>query len=156
MKKKKLRWIFGNYSITQKFGKTYFANENPSYYPVGGHTGIDFGMPVRTPVKAATDGEVRQDDDAGNGARGISLCIIDPKQLISTHYLHLSFNIVTDGQKVKAGDIIGYSGNTGLSTAPHLHFGLCEVDKNWMRINKNNGTNGFIDPFDEERFQWIA
>jgi murein DD-endopeptidase MepM/ murein hydrolase activator NlpD len=150
----KLKHTFGRAIITQYFGRTRFAELNSGYYPAGGHTGIDFGIPEGTPINATHDGIIVQDDDIDKSAKGIYIVIVDPKQLIATHYYHLNGNTVELGQNVRTGDVIGYSGSTGLSTAPHLHFGLCRVNAAWIRLDKDNGTNGFIDPLDKELVKW--
>lgn len=97
---------------------------NPArLHPISGriapHNGTDFAMPVGTPVLAAADGEVviaRFGPAAGN-----YVAIRHGRQYM-TRYLHLSRFVVKPGQIVKRGDIIAYSGNTGSSTGPHLHY----------------------------------
>lgn len=83
------------------------------------HNGVDFAMPIGTPLVAAGDGEVviaRFSATAGN-----YVAIRHGKQY-STRYLHMNKITVRPGQIVKRGDLIGYSGNTGRSTGPHLHY----------------------------------
>ena len=60
-----------------------------------------------------------------------------------TVYAHLSKHYVKVGDKVKAGDRVGLSGNTGASTGPHLHFGFRPW--NWKTL-LNNGFKGYVDP----------
>lgn len=83
------------------------------------HNGLDIAVPTGTPVKAAADGRVTF---AGwNGGYGI-LVIVDHGNGIETRYAHNSRLNVKVGQKVERGQIVSYSGNTGVSTGPHLHF----------------------------------
>lgn len=81
--------------------------------------GIDWGIPVGTPIRAAADGTC--DPRNETGGYGIHVRITHAEGHY-TIYGHLSSYSVANLQKVKAGDIIGYSGNTGNSTGPHLHF----------------------------------
>ncbi|MET4926846.1 peptidoglycan DD-metalloendopeptidase family protein [Streptomyces sp. PSRA5] len=81
------------------------------------HTGIDFPVSYGTPVMAATDGTVRTQ---WNGAYG-NMAIVTAADGTETWYCHLSSTKIRSGS-VKAGDEIAYSGNSGNSTGPHLHF----------------------------------
>ncbi|MFE6024115.1 M23 family metallopeptidase [Streptomyces niveus] len=81
------------------------------------HTGIDFPVSYGTPVMAATDGTVRTQ---WNGAYG-NMAIVTAPDGTETWYCHLSSTKIRSGS-VKAGDEIAYSGNSGNSTGPHLHF----------------------------------
>jgi len=83
------------------------------------HTGVDISLTPGTPVRAAFDGTVRISSDMGG--YGLVVTIIHYNGL-ETFYAHLSRLNVGVGYPVLAGDIIGYSGNTGRSTGPHLHF----------------------------------
>ena len=102
----------GDYPITQRFGDTF---TDPK-----GHKGIDYALPLGTPVLAAADGIVEKAgvDNTGYG----NVIIIRHLWTDGTVYAHLRNWSVQVGQKVKAGEVIGYSGNTGNSTGPHLHF----------------------------------
>ncbi|MFG2102074.1 M23 family metallopeptidase [Micromonospora echinaurantiaca] len=91
------------------------------------HAGIDFAMPAGTPIRAAFGGTVVKAGDAGDGY-GISV-FIDHGNGYLTHYAHQSRTAVGVGDKVSAGEVIGYEGSTGDSTGPHLHF---EVHKGQM------------------------
>src|SRR5690606_2937439 len=83
------------------------------------HYGIDIAVNTGTPVKAAARGRV---SFAGwNGGYGY-LVIIDHGNNVETRYAHLSRIAVQVGQYVSRGSVIAYSGNTGNSTGPHLHF----------------------------------
>lgn len=83
------------------------------------HAGVDIAVPTGTPVRAAADGVVKF--SGRNGGYGL-LVTIDHGEKVETRYGHNSRLIVQKGQKVKAGQIIAYSGNTGNSTGPHVHF----------------------------------
>jgi murein DD-endopeptidase MepM/ murein hydrolase activator NlpD len=83
------------------------------------HPGLDIAVPVGTMVRAAGGATVNQvGDDPEYGL----YVLLDHPEEYQTMYGHLSRIIVTDGQTVEAGEVIGLSGNSGRSTAPHLHF----------------------------------
>ncbi|MEU8260014.1 M23 family metallopeptidase [Micromonospora sp. NPDC048999] len=84
------------------------------------HAGIDFAMPEGTPIHAAAAGTVVKAGDASDGY-GNSV-FIDHHNGYLTHYAHQSRLIVSVGDQVSAGQIIGYEGATGDATGPHLHF----------------------------------
>ena len=81
------------------------------------HTGIDFPVQTGTPVMAATDGTVRTQLNSAYG----NMVIVTAPDGTETWYCHLSSAKIRSG-KVKAGDVIAYSGDSGNSTGPHLHF----------------------------------
>ncbi len=87
------------------------------------HWGVDFGMPTGTKIKALTDGKVTQ---AGwvNGGGGNQVTIEEPGGKWFQWYMHMVNGgvKVKKGQRVKAGDLLGLSGNTGSSNTPHLHI----------------------------------
>jgi murein DD-endopeptidase MepM/ murein hydrolase activator NlpD len=87
----------------------------------GGHSGTDFKADVGTPIRATFDGRITR---TSWNRRGNGYCVeIDhPNQKVKTRYLHLSRVLVKRGQYVKQGEMIGKSGNTGRSFAPHLHY----------------------------------
>ncbi|MDG9716863.1 M23 family metallopeptidase [Streptomyces sp. DH24] len=82
------------------------------------HSGIDFPVSYGTTVMAATDGTVRTQWNSAYG----NMMIVTAKDGTETWYCHLSTYRVSSGTTVKAGDPIAYSGNSGNSTGPHLHF----------------------------------
>ncbi|MDQ3070961.1 MAG: M23 family metallopeptidase [Acidobacteriota bacterium] len=88
------------------------------------HHGVDIFAPRGTPVLAGAAGIVRSVDTTAIGGRVIWLSDTENGQ--SLYYAHLHDWAAREGQTVKAGDVIGYVGNTGnaSSTAPHLHFGI--------------------------------
>lgn len=105
--------------ITQGFG------ENPEDYikfKLKGHNGIDFAVDINTAIKASCAGKViaAKMDTTGYG----NYVKLDHGSGYYTLYGHLNSFSCRSGDTVKAGDIIGYSGNTGNSTGPHLHFEL--------------------------------
>lgn len=124
-----LKWPLDKIRITQYFGNTEFASRNPQAYSGKGHNGVDFGTAIGTPVKAALSGTVvgfGNMDLAGGGkcrSYGKWIMIKHPNGL-STLYGHLSLINVSENQTVYTGEVIGYSGNTGYSTGPHLHFSV--------------------------------
>jgi murein DD-endopeptidase MepM/ murein hydrolase activator NlpD len=83
------------------------------------HEGIDIAVPEGTPIRAAKGGTVIM--ASYNGGYGNYTCI-DHGGGLSTCYAHQSAFAASAGQSVDQGQIIGYSGNTGSSTGPHLHF----------------------------------
>ncbi|MCD8798694.1 peptidoglycan DD-metalloendopeptidase family protein [Mammaliicoccus sciuri] len=115
------------------------------------HWGVDFGMPTGTKIKALTDGTVTQ---AGwvNGGGGNQVTLKEPGGKWFQWYMHMMNGgvKVKKGQKVKAGDLLGLSGNTGSSNTPHLHIQRMKgypsndtaVDPmSWLKSLKGGGTN---------------
>jgi murein DD-endopeptidase MepM/ murein hydrolase activator NlpD len=97
------------------------------------HWGMDFTAPVGTPVYATGNGQVVETSGSKKSRSDFGLCVkIDHGYGYSTVYGHLNGFKVVQGQNIKRGDIIGYVGNTGASTAPHLHY---EVLKDGQRVN---------------------
>lgn len=86
----------------------------------------DFGVGVGTPVMSAMNGAVTTSADLrgnGNGGyRSYGRYVVVGNGMDRTLYAHLSRRNVKAGQNVRAGQVLGYSGNTGNSTGPHLHF----------------------------------
>lgn len=103
---------------------------HPVYKVKKMHTGIDFAAPIGTPIYATADGVVEEMSIKFSGYG--KMLMIDHGFGYQTRYAHMHEFAVRQGQKVKRGDLIGYVGNTGLSTAPHLHY---EVLLNGIMIN---------------------
>jgi murein DD-endopeptidase MepM/ murein hydrolase activator NlpD len=125
-KKGILSWPLDTIFITQHFGKTVGAEK---LYVSGSHNGMDFRASIGTKVKNVLDGVVTGVGDTG--AYPYTKCIswgrwvvVKHPNGLSTLYSHLSVISVRAGQQIHTGDVIGYSGNTGYSTGPHLHLSL--------------------------------
>lgn len=93
---------------------------HPIYKGFHMHTGIDFTAPRGTPVYATGNGKVIRPD--GNMTGYGQFVVVDHGYGYKTVYAHLSRLAVRPGQKVTRGQVIGYVGNTGISTGPHLHY----------------------------------
>jgi murein DD-endopeptidase MepM/ murein hydrolase activator NlpD len=102
--------------VTQRGLSAYFGQAGVNWMSV--HTGIDFPVSYGTTVMAATDGTVRTQWNSAYG----NMMIVTAKDGTETWYCHLSSYRVASGTTVKAGQPIAYSGNSGNSTGPHLHF----------------------------------
>ncbi|MDA8597057.1 peptidoglycan DD-metalloendopeptidase family protein [Candidatus Pacebacteria bacterium] len=126
-------WPLQNIIITQYFGGTEFAKNNPGIYGRGYHPGVDFGASVGTPIYAPLSGTVRWIDDTdavpGCYAWG-KWTLIDHANGLSTLYAHQSAipAHIRPGASVGTGDLIGYVGATGYVTGPHLHFTVYAKD----------------------------
>lgn len=106
---------------------------HPIYKTMKFHDGVDFTAPQGTEVYATGDGIVVQAD---NRVRGYGNSVmIDHGFGYKTRYGHLYKYVVRAGQKVKRGELIGYVGSTGLSTAPHLHYEVLKDDRAINPIN---------------------
>ena len=93
---------------------------HPIYKVKKMHTGIDFAAAIGTPIYATADGTVASVEVKFSGYG--KLVEIDHGFGYHTRYAHMHEFNVRSGQRIKRGDLIGYVGNTGLSTAPHLHY----------------------------------
>ena len=115
-------WPLDKIIITQLFGKT---KDSKRLYVSGSHNGVDFGAKIGTPAKAVLSGTIIGTGDTDLTCKGASWgrwVLIKHDNGLATIYGHLSVISVSEGQKVTTGDIIGYTGNTGYTTGPHLHI----------------------------------
>lgn len=111
--------------ITQYFGNTPFSTKNPQVYSGRGHNGVDFRSSVGTKIQTALSGTVVEtgNTDSQKGCYSYGKWVlVKHNNGLSTLYAHLSYISVREGKTVSTGDVIGFSGNTGYSTGPHLHF----------------------------------
>lgn len=105
-------------------------------FDVDSHDGIDFAMPEGTEILASSPGKVIH---AGTGIYGTT--IILQHTWGRSYYGHLSQTSVTIGDEVSSGQTLGLSGNTGITTGPHLHFGIRP-----NHFDPYNGYHGMINP----------
>jgi DNA-binding transcriptional regulator GbsR (MarR family) len=106
---------------------------HPIYKTQQFHDGMDFTAKIGTPIYATGNGKIEKVESSARGYG--KYVIIDHGFGYKTLYAHMSKFKVTIGQKVNRGDVIGYVGNTGLSSGPHLHY---EVHKYGEKINPVN------------------
>lgn len=139
------------YKVTQGYFGKYSHNFTDRQYA------LDFAMKTGTPVHAARDGivvRVKQDSNIGGPGRAYAkhgnYILVMHKDGTFARYLHLKLNgsVVKPGEKVDQGQHIGYSGNTGWSLNPHLHFEVERPTKGKLismptlfRINGSSVTN---------------
>ncbi len=118
-----LSWPLDKIFVTQYFGKSFSAKR---LYVSGSHNGIDFRSSIGTPVKAALSGIVTDTEAVitKSGCQYGKWILIKHPNGLSTIYGHLSLVSVQPGDTVITGDTIGYSGDTGYATGPHLHLGI--------------------------------
>lgn len=145
--------------LTQGYG------ENPHAYggkgmPVESHSGVDFVGDEGTPIRASHSGTIFEVHDisvAGYHGYGnyVKIRSRDGENGFETVYGHMLKMFVKQGDVVRQGQLIGYMGNTGVSSRPHVHFGLrflyfCDKTKDiWNPcevIDGKNGNLGWIDP----------
>lgn len=107
----------GNYRVTSEWG----TRVNPVLLRTQSHTGIDFGVPSGTPIYAPADGVAYFTNNGYNGGYGI-MVKLEHSFGFATFYAHLSRIVVQKGEFVRRGQLIAYSGNSGRSTGPHLHY----------------------------------
>lgn len=103
---------------------------HPIYKVKKMHTGIDFAAPIGTPIYATADGKIEEVSVKFSGYG--KMIVIDHGFGYKTRYAHMHDFAVRSGQNIKRGELIGYVGDTGISTAPHLHY---EVMMNGVLIN---------------------
>lgn len=128
--------------ITSGFDR---ARMHPILHTATAHLGVDYAAPVGTPIWAAASGTITARGPAGGAGNFIAL---RHDGGLETHYMHLSK--FADGQKigqrVSAKTVIGYVGSTGLSTGPHLHFGVKQggvyIDPNKLVPTRGKGVSG--------------
>ncbi|RLD65410.1 MAG: M23 family peptidase [Bacteroidetes bacterium] len=130
----------------KRMASGYGMRIHPIYKTRKFHSGMDFTAPTGTVIYATGDGVISK---TKKSRRGFGNHItIDHGFGYKTIYAHMSKFNVKKGQKVKRGDVIGFVGNTGTSTAPHLHY---EVWKNNKRINPINFYFNDLTPDEYDR-----
>lgn len=137
--------------------QTLLLSSTPSIWPVRGyvsaafgnrldpftrqrdfHPGIDISTPIGTRIHAPADGVVVS--SKADGGYGNAL-VVDHGYGVVTRYGHMAGFAVKEGQRVRRGDVLGYVGNTGRSTGPHLHY---EV---WVRDQAQNPIHFILDEY---------
>lgn len=114
------KWIepVSGYTISSPFGYRKSPTKGASTY----HQGIDMACPSGTPIYASRSGTVTKASYQAGGA-GYYVSINHGDGFASI-YMHMTRYVVSAGQSVTQGQLIGYVGSTGISTGPHLHFGI--------------------------------
>ncbi len=115
------------------------------------HSGIDFAAPIGTPIYATADGVIDQVSVRFSGYG--KMIEIDHGFGYRTRYAHMHDFAVRQGQHIKRGELIGYVGDTGLSTAPHLHY---EVMMNGTQINPVHYFFNDLTPAEYEKVVELA
>jgi len=128
--------------VTQWFGENDvdYSTVHPA---LRGHNGIDYGVPIGVPVLAAHSGVAgfRPESELGIGVGFGNQIWVVCEDAFETLYGHLSEILISQGQQIEAGQLIGRSGSTGFSTGPHLHFGF-----KWHH-GSNPGFLDWVDPY---------
>lgn len=124
---------------------------HPIYKVKKMHTGIDFAAPIGTPIYATADGKVEEVSIKYSGYG--KTIVIDHGFGYKTRYAHMHDFAIRQGQNVKRGELIGYVGNTGISTAPHLHY---EVLLNGILINPVHYFFNDLSPAEYEKIVELA
>lgn len=114
------------------------------------HYGMDFTAPTGTDIFATGNGIVKE---VGRNAGYGNIVLIDHGYGYETMYGHLSRTNVKVGQTVNRGDVIGFVGSSGASTAPHLHY---EVMKNGQKVNPQNYYFQDLNPLEYEKMITIS
>jgi murein DD-endopeptidase MepM/ murein hydrolase activator NlpD len=158
----KLGLPFANFKhngISQYFG------ENPQIYSrfgLKGHNGLDFVVPLKTPILAVSDGTIFK---VNNNSDGYGIYVGQYSETFDFDgrnvktdivYGHMLEAQVKEGDFVKAGQVIGLVDSTGFSTDNHLHLGVRLRDKNNNVIDYDNGYLGYFDPYPilENKISW--
>ena len=138
-------------TLTDRFGKRR--------HPVTGenkhHNGLDFRAAMGTPIYATADGAVEYSGFHKRSGYG-NLLIINHNFGFKSYYGHLKKTAVRSGRLIKKGQLIGYSGNSGISTGPHLHY---EVRYLFKPLNPVPFLNWSMDNYEqiftqEKGIQW--
>ena len=123
---------------------------HPIYKILRFHYGMDFTAATGTKVLATGIGTIKSTDrETGYG----NTIVVDHGFGYESYYAHLSRINVQVGQQIKRGDVIGFVGSTGASTAPHLHY---EVSKNGQKVNPQNYYFQDLTPLEYEKMIAIS
>ena len=135
----------------KRMASGYGYRIHPIYKTRKMHYGMDFSAKTGTEIYATGDGVISK---VKKSKRGYGNYVkINHGFGYETLYAHMSKYIVKKGQKVKRGEVIGYVGNSGISTAPHLHY---EVRKDNKKINPMNFYYNDLSPEEYEKMLEIS
>ncbi|MFI3258884.1 MAG: M23 family metallopeptidase [Rikenellaceae bacterium] len=133
--------------LTASFGERM----HPFYKTTKHHSGVDYTIPEGRRVFATADGVIKSYSlESAPSGKSIT---IDHGNGYETYYAHLSLIDIPKSRRVKRGDIIGLSGNSGLSLTPHLHY---EVRYNGVAIDPTNFFFMELSPTESKRLAAIA
>ena len=135
----------------KRLSSGYGRRIDPYYKKPKFHYGVDFSAPQGTPIYATGNGTVKKTKKSRRGFG--NHIVIDHGYGYESLYAHMQKYTVRRGQKVKRGDLIGYVGNSGKSTAPHLHY---EVHKNGTKVNPAYYFHNDLTPEEFDRMLELA
>ena len=135
----------------KRLSSGYGRRIDPYYKKPKFHYGVDFSAPQGTPIYATGNGTVKKTKKSRRGFG--NHIVIDHGYGYESLYAHMQKYTVRRGQKVKRGDLIGYVGNSGKSTAPHLHY---EVHKNGTKVNPAYYFHNDLTPEEYDRMLELA
>jgi len=143
--------VIGEVEFTSGFG----VRSDPFLGRPAMHTGLDFRAASGDPVRATANGKVVSSGWAGGYGRMVE---IDHGNGLSTRYGHLSSFApgIVPGVRVQKGDLIGFVGNTGRSTGPHLHFELWSNGKPINPVTHPSMNPPHLSGGDLERFREVV
>lgn len=129
-----------NLTVSSGFGPRAKPNAKASAM----HNGVDYAAPEGTPIYATADGKVEKawNDEQHGGGNSV---VLNHGEKRTTGYAHMLRFVVQPGDNVKQGQLIGYVGQTGNATGPHLHFTMTDVKGNRIdptKIQFGVATNG--------------
>ncbi len=135
----------------KRFASGYGMRIHPIYKTTMMHWGVDFTAPVGTEIYCTGNGKVI---DVTHERRGYGYhVVVDHGFGYKTLYAHMSRIVVKKGQKINRGEVLGYIGNTGTSSGPHLHY---EVIKNGQKVNPINFFYNDLSPEEYEQMIEIS
>lgn len=105
------------------------------------HNGIDIAVPLATPILAIADGKVVEARNASGYGKFVVIEHLINGKTVTSEYGHIYQWLVCQGQQVKQGQIIAYSGNEGISKGPHLHLTIREGKYRGIAVNPNKYIN---------------
>ena len=135
----------------KRLSSGYGRRIDPYYKKPKFHYGVDFSAPQGTPIYATGNGTVNKTKKSRRGFG--NHIVIDHGYGYESLYAHMQKYTVRRGQKVKRGDLIGYVGNSGKSTAPHLHY---EVHKDGRKVNPAYYFHNDLTPEEFDRMLELA
>ncbi len=137
----------------RRMASGYGYRIDPIYKTRKFHHGMDFSAPIGTPVYATGNGVIQKIKKSRSKTNYGNYILINHGYDYQSFYAHLDKILVSKGKKVKRGDLIGLVGNTGKSTAPHLHY---EVRYKERKINPANFYYNDLSPEEYEHMLFIS